>query len=141
MPGVVYEEPIFVGSYSKSHIVKNTEKRRANPTKAEAKLRSILNSLNGGVLRGKFKREHVVSGKWIVDFFFPEIRLAIEVDGSVHNTQVQRGKDRKKDADCKRFDITVLRLRNADIFGDRDRLVEKFREGWRAAKSRENRFR
>ena len=58
--------------------------RRADPTRAEAELQRILNSLNGGVLRGKFKREHVVSGKWIVDFFFPEVRLAIEVDGSVH---------------------------------------------------------
>jgi len=87
-----------------------------------------------------FKREHVVSGKWIVDFFFPEIRLAIEVDGSVHNTQVQRAKDLKKDSDCMRFDITVLRLRNAEIFGDRDWLIEKLRASWREAKDRENRI-
>jgi very-short-patch-repair endonuclease len=77
-------------------------------------------------------REHVASGKWIVDFFFPEIRLAIEVDGSTHNSQAQQAKDRQKDADCKRFDITVLRLRNAEIFGNRDRLTEKLR--WRRGK-------
>ena len=91
-------------------------------------------------MRGKFKREHVVSGKWIVDFFFPEIRLAIEVDGSVHNTQVQRAKDLKKDSDCRRFDITVLRLHNAEVFGDRDLLMRKLRVGWREAKDRENRI-
>jgi very-short-patch-repair endonuclease len=106
----------FVHSYSpipvrKSHILTNAKKRRADPTPAETRLENVLNSLNGGVLRGKFKREHVVSGKWIIDFFFPENRLAIEVDGSVHDTQVQRAKDLKKDSDCMRFDITVLRLR------------------------------
>jgi very-short-patch-repair endonuclease len=124
----------------KSHILTFSAKRRANPTGAEAELQRVLNSLNGGALRGKFKREHIVSGKWIVDFFFPEIRLAIEVDGSAHNTQVQRLKDLKKDSDCRRFDITVLRLRNAEIFGDRDWLIKKLRAGWREAKDRENRI-
>jgi very-short-patch-repair endonuclease len=141
----VIGELIFVRSYRaillrKSYILTNSEKRRANPTRAEAELERVLNSLNGGILRGKFKREHVVSGKWIVDFFFPEIRLAIEVDGLVHSTQVQRAKDLKKDSDCRRFDITVLRLCNAEIFGNRDWLIKKLRTGWREAKDRENRI-
>jgi hypothetical protein len=46
----------------------------------------------------------------------------------------------KKDSDCRRFDITVLRLRNAEIFGDRDWLIKKLRAGWREAKDRENRI-
>jgi very-short-patch-repair endonuclease len=139
----VIGELIFVHPYRplrvrKSHILTNSEKRRADPTPAEAKLEKLLNSLNGGVLRGRFKREHVVSGKWIVDFFFPEIRLAIEVDGSVHDTPIQRAKDLKKDSDCKRFDITVLRIRNAEIYGDREALIKKLRAGWREAEGREN---
>lgn len=91
-------------------------------------------------MRGKFKREHIVSGRWIVDFFFPEIRLAIEVDGSIHNTPDQQAKDRKKDQDCERFDITILRISNAEVFGDRERLVGKLRAGWSAAKNRENKI-
>ena len=138
VPRVVGEASIFLPSHSKSYIRKLADRRRKHPTKAEAELERILNSLNGGALRGKFNREHVVSGKWIVDFFFPEIRLAIEVDGSIHNTEAQRNKDRKKDADCRRFDITVLRLNNREVLGHRDRLVEKLRVGWRAAKNREN---
>jgi very-short-patch-repair endonuclease len=133
-------EEFTVGKYRKSYIRRNAEERRANPTPAEVKLLSILYSLKGGVLRSKFKREHPVSGKWIVDFFFPEVRLAIEVDGPVHDTEVQRAKDLEKDCDCKRFDITVLRLRNDEIFGDHDTLVEKLRAGYREAKYRENRI-
>jgi hypothetical protein len=96
----------------KNHILTFSAKRRATPTRAEAELQRVLNSLNGGALRGKFKREHVV----------------------------QRAKDLKKDSDCRRFDITVLRLRNAEIFGDRDWLIKKLRAGWREAKDRENRI-
>jgi very-short-patch-repair endonuclease/uncharacterized protein YifE (UPF0438 family) len=131
---------VFVDAYSRSYILRNADIRRANPTKAEAELQRLLNSINGGVLRGRFEREHVVSGKWVVDFFFPEVRLAIEVDGSIHDTQGQRAKDRLKDADCERFDITMLRLRNSEIFRDHGRLVEKLRAGWQAAKNRENRI-
>jgi hypothetical protein len=33
-----------------------------------------------------------------------------------------------------------LRLRNAEIFGDRDWLIKKLRAGWGEAKDRENRI-
>jgi very-short-patch-repair endonuclease len=110
--------------------------RLRNPTTAEVTLDQILNSLNGGVLRHRFRREHVISGKWIVDFYFPEIRLAIEVDGSVHDDPYQKGRDREKDQDCARLGITMLRIQNREIFGDRNQLVKKLRESWRKARSR-----
>lgn len=90
-------------------------------------------------MRGRFKREHVISGRWIVDFFFPEIRLAIEVDGSIHLTDDQIERDRLKEADCSRLDITMLRLTNREIYGDRGALIRKLRAGWRLALDRENR--
>ena len=99
-----------------------------------------MNRLNDGVLRGRFRREHVISGKWIVDFYFPEIRLAIEVDGSVHLTKEQSDRDRLKDSDCARFDISMLRITNREVFGDRKALIEKLRDGWKTALKRENKI-
>ena len=128
-----------MGHPNRSKILKYSERRRRRPTYAEAELERILNRLNGGVLRGKFKREHPVSGKWIVDFFFPEIRLAIEVDGAIHLTKGQLERDQQKDDDCAKLDITVLRLTNRDIAGNRNALVAKLRAGWRKALDRENR--
>jgi len=124
--------------FQSSHIEKFANYRRKNPTPAEAKLEIILNELNGGVLKGDFVREHIISGKWIVDFFFPKVRLAIEVDGSIHLTGIQKKKDIMKDADAARFDITLLRLTNCQVFGNRSYLVNKLRAGWRAALNREN---
>lgn len=38
------------------------------------------------------------------------------------------------------FDITMLRVTNTEVFGNRERLVAKLREGWREALHRENRI-
>lgn len=136
---VIGEPTFFNESWKRSKVLEFADYRRANPTPAEAELFRILNALNDGVLRRKFEREHVISGKWIVDFFFPEIRLAIEVDGSIHLTGHQLRRDKLKDADCAKFDITVLRVKNSEVFGRREALIEKLRSGWREAQFRQNR--
>jgi very-short-patch-repair endonuclease len=43
-----------------------------------------------------FKVQHVASGDWIIDFFFPEIRLGVEIDGSVHRMSDQIERDKQK---------------------------------------------
>ena len=111
---------------------------RRNPTAAEQHLSRILNTLNSGILKGRFRTQHVISGQWIVDFFFPEIRLAVEVDGSVHRTKEQKIRDTEKEKDCRRFDITLVRVSNSEVFGNREKLLDKLRSGWRAALKREN---
>jgi very-short-patch-repair endonuclease len=113
---------------------------RFNPTPSERRFNNILNSLNRGVLRGQFIRQYAVSGEYIVDVFFPKIRLAIEIDGSIHDEYLQYVRDQAKDEYCARIDITVLRLTNNEVWGDRERLVDRLRDGWRAALRRENRI-
>ena len=129
LPSVLGESLLLRESPRRSRIVEIADRRRKNPTPAEDALRRILNRLNGGVLKGKFRREYAISGRWIVDFYFPEKRLAIEVDGSVHLTEEQQSRDRLKNADCVRFDITMLRVTNREVFGDRKALIEKLRVG------------
>lgn len=135
---VIGEKKYHDHIFHRSHIQKYADFNRDNPTPAEREFIRFLNELNGGVLRGKFVREHIISGKWIVDFYFPEIRLAVEVDGSIHLTGIQKQKDILKDADARRFDITVLRLTNRDVAGNKDHLAHKLRQGWRSALDRKN---
>jgi very-short-patch-repair endonuclease len=105
---------------------RRAQQRKKTYTPAEKKLESILNSLGGGVLRGKFHREWAF-GPWIVDFFFWENRLGIEVDGAYHRTLRQSKRDVLKTSDLERAEITVLRLTNEEVFGDREALVGKLR--------------
>lgn len=138
VPRVVGEPPPFAESPKRSYILENADQNRNNPTGPEEKLEKFLNQLSDGVLRGRFQREYVISGKWIVDFFFPENRLAIEVDGAIHQTTQQKKRDRQKDEDCARFDITMLRINNREIYGDECKLINKLRLGWGRALKRDN---
>ena len=106
--------------------------RRLEPTPAEAELARILRELGAGALAGEFRREWPM-GDWIVDFYFPTIKLAIEVDGGYHRAQSRWRLDLHKTRDLQERGITVLRLVNAEVFGDRERLVARLRAAWRAA--------
>ena len=73
-----------------------------------------------------------------MDFFFPEVRLAIEIDGGHHGRGQQAERDRNKERDCRRFDITLVRFTNAEVFGNPAAVVEKLRGAWSIARAREN---
>ena len=113
-------------------IQKFANERRISPTAAEEELEKILNTVNAGILKGKFQREFVC-GKWILDFFFGCNRLGIEVDGDYHSSPRQKKKDIEKEADCLAVEITLLRLTNAEVFGDREALLDRLRDGYRGA--------
>jgi len=137
----VLGEPHFDGvTYSESAIRRFARENRHRPTRSEIRLEILLRSLNGGKLVGRYCSQHPISGKWIVDFFFPEVRLAIEVDGPYHSSEEQRQRDREKEFDCQRFDITLLRLTNAEVWGNPDALVERLRKYWREASRRPNKI-
>src|SRR5262245_54678657 len=78
---VVGEPGAISYGHGRSHIVSFANLNRRRPTPSERRFKEILGAINGGVLRGRFKCQHAISGKWIVDFFVPEIRLGIEIDG------------------------------------------------------------
>ena len=107
--------------------------RREHSTRAERALAAILSGLNDGALDGRFRREWVCGGRWIVDFYFPEVRLGIEVDGGYHRSTAQKGWDLFKESGLQSAGVTVLRLTNEEVFGDRERLLGKLRQAWRTA--------
>jgi very-short-patch-repair endonuclease len=110
------------------------DERREHPTRAERALAAILGELNAGALDGRFRREWVCGGRWIVDFYFPEVQLAIEVDGGYHRSPVQQSWDLFKESELESEGITLLRVTNEEVFGDRERLLGRLRQAWRAAR-------
>jgi very-short-patch-repair endonuclease len=109
--------------------------RRLEPTRAEAALAAFLDQIGGGALRGEYKREWPV-GRWVADFYFPSIRLAIEVDGGYHRAQSQWRRDQLKAAYFAAQEITLLRLGNREVLGDREQLLRRLRAAWREALQR-----
>lgn len=94
--------------------------RRA-PTPTEATLWEYLRRRQiSGV---KFRRQHIIAG-WIVDFYCPQLRLAIEVDGPVHDS----AEDAARDETLFELGIQVLRVTNDDVEQHIDDVIERIRD-------------
>lgn len=84
--------------------------RRA-PTAAEATLWYYLKGKQIGFV---FHRQSLQRG-YILDFYCPKLKLAIEVDGSVHNLARQAEEDARKEEALTNWGIKILRFTNQDV--------------------------
>ena len=60
---------------------------------------------------------------YILDFYFTNVRIAIEIDGPIHERQ--REYDKQRDARLRKRRITVVRFTNDEVFADPDALAKK----------------
>jgi very-short-patch-repair endonuclease len=95
---------------------------RNNSTSAEKLLWSILQHSNLGGY--KFRRQHSV-GAYILDFYCPSEKLAIELDGASHFTDEAPEYDRRRTAYLNALNIKVLRFLNTDVYGNLNAVCEK----------------
>ena len=86
---------------------------RNNLTSAEATLWRLL---KGKQLGGKkFRRQHSV-GFYILDFYCPSERLAIELDGEIHFREDVMRKDEERTKYLMSLNIKVIRFENEKVF-------------------------
>lgn len=85
---------------------------RENQTYAEKKLWSKLR--NRQLERVKFRRQFAIQG-YILDFYSPEYKLAIEADGGQHYKGIDKLKDDLRTKKLSKQDIEVLRFSDRDI--------------------------
>ena len=62
----------------------------------------------------KFRRQ-VVFERYIVDFYCPELKLVIEVDGTQHFLETGKSHDAVRDERLRQRGLEVLRYSNADV--------------------------
>jgi very-short-patch-repair endonuclease len=117
-----------------SKLQRFADHNRNNLTSSEWRFEKILLTIGAGRLKGRFHSQHAISGKWIIDFFIPEVRLGIEIDGNSHTRPRQQELDRQKDRDALAVQITLIRFTNDEVWGDQHKLVDRLRDGWRRAK-------
>jgi very-short-patch-repair endonuclease len=71
----------------------------------------------------KFRRQHPL-GRYIVDFYCAERRLAVELDGGQHFTVEGQAYDRRRTEYLAARGVRVLRFTNRELFEDTDRVLE-----------------
>ena len=86
---------------------------RKRMTQAERRLRAVLR--DGRLLDARFRRQYPVK-RFILDFYCPLAKLAIEVDGEIHTHQAEY--DEARTAFPESRGIQVMRFRNDEVLSD-----------------------
>jgi very-short-patch-repair endonuclease len=103
-------------------ITARARRLRQDATKAERKLWYVLQR---GQLDGlSFRRQHPI-GRYIVDFYCPAIRLAVEVDGGQHNERRNQILDRRRSQWLATKGIAVVRFWNNDVLNNVEGVWEE----------------
>ncbi|HEV7424173.1 MAG TPA: endonuclease domain-containing protein, partial [Candidatus Paceibacterota bacterium] len=73
----------------------------------------------------KFRRQHPID-KFILDFYAPEIKLGIELDGSAHKENKEY--DQLRVGYLKSKGIKILRFWNTEVENHLERIIEKIEQ-------------
>jgi very-short-patch-repair endonuclease len=84
---------------------------RKNQTVAETHMWSLLRKKQLGT---RFRRQHPM-GPFILDFYAPEVRLAIEVDGAVHDLAAQKEYDNFRQKLIEQHNAAFMRFKNSQL--------------------------
>ncbi len=94
---------------------------RNNLTKGEV---ILWQHLKGSQLGGfKFRRQHSIHN-FVVDFYCPEIKLAVEVDGETHGIEEIFVRDQWRQKIIEKENVVFKRYVSNDIFNNLDQTLE-----------------
>ena len=85
--------------------------------------RKLWLQLRQGQAGATFRRQHPL-GRYVIDFYAPSLKLAIECDGGQHAQPQNKLHDGARTAWLERRDVLVLRYWNNDIVSNIDGVVQ-----------------
>ncbi len=98
--------------YNKSSEKEKRRKLRQNQTNAEDLVWRYLR--NRQLLGYKFKRQCSVD-HFVIDFYCPELKLAVELDGASHNNPEQREYYIVRQKYLEKFNINFVRVKDEEL--------------------------
>ncbi|MFA5020739.1 MAG: endonuclease domain-containing protein [Patescibacteria group bacterium] len=100
--------------FNKKEFAFRRKKLRQESPRAE---RLLWHYLKGKQVHGqKFRRQAGIN-RYVVDFYCPQINLAIEVDGGSHTaTKYDEEKDKLRQNKIEQLNIRFLRFNNEDVY-------------------------
>lgn len=105
-----------------SHLIfENAKQLRKNMTGAE---KILWMHLKAGINGCKFRRQHLM-GLYIADFYCYNVKLDIEIDGSVHNHDDVKALDQIREKELQNWGYTVIRFTNQEIIGQIENVLER----------------
>lgn len=98
---------------------------RQDQTTVEERVWELLR--NNRFLGLKFRRQHVIEG-FVVDFYCHELKLAIELDGAVHNRKMNKAYDDYRQTELEAEGLSFIRITNEEFENDPEILFRKIEQ-------------
>jgi len=73
-----------------------------------------------------FRRQRPIN-QFIADFFCHKAKLVIEIDGSIHDIDEYKIKDKGREDEFEKFGIKTIRFTNEDVFQNMRKVIEIIR--------------
>lgn len=112
-------------NYNNIRLKSRRKELRNNMTHAEVILWNHIRRRQ--IHNTKFRRQFSV-GKYVLDFFSPDLKLAIEVDGATHVTNEQLKNDMNRQASLENAGIVFLRFSNIEVYETLDYVIDEIRK-------------
>lgn len=118
--------------YGASHLIfQKAEELRNRMTPAEEVLWKHIHINEWKI---KFRRQHPIAN-YVVDFYCHSIKLVVELDGGIHETEDVKKYDAERENHLKELGLTVLRFKNEELFNNKKIVLEKIAETVRMLQS------
>jgi len=109
------------------NLKEQTVVRRSLRNNATAPEAILWLRLKGKQVEGlKFRRQFGV-GPYVLDFYCPELRLAIELDGEVHNTSWAGSHDEIRAKFLMENNINILRFKNKVVYQNIKAVIDEIK--------------
>jgi len=105
---------------------KSTEKAKRRRLRSDSPTaeNTIWTSLRRKNIAGyKFRRQYSV-GPYVIDFYCPALKLAVEIDGDSHFIGNAVEDDKRRQAFIEAFGIRFLRFTNQDVYDNLEGVLE-----------------
>jgi very-short-patch-repair endonuclease len=75
----------------------------------------------------RFRRQYSV-GPYILDFYCPELKLAIEIDGDSHFQKDANEYDKNREEEIKRLGVQFVRFQNIEVYNNLNGVLQTIYE-------------
>jgi very-short-patch-repair endonuclease len=107
--------------YNKKSEQEKRRRLRKNMTYCE---KIVWSNLRKRQLGYRFLRQYSVD-HFVIDFYSPELKLAVEVDGESHNNPEQIEYDIKRQKYLEEFNIKFVRIKDEELLGNPNQAFMK----------------
>jgi len=111
-------------TFNRKNLKDKRKRLRNNPTQAEA---FFWGYLKNSQLEGrKFRRQTSIKN-YIVDFYCPEEKLVIELDGDFHFDEKAMKEDEKRTKKIEEEGIKAIRFENQEVLLNLDKVLKEIK--------------